>query len=127
AVGRAAGRVWAGLRGRLAGRGPPERAGPPDPPAAGLHHDASGVGRGLLGRVGPPIGGRNLPAMSAPPRKSSPRQPRITGSRFALVAGDLAAILLAVLLALGIWVIVDGRGLGLPFILKHLYWFPILA
>ncbi len=65
--------------------------------------------------------------MSAPPRQAAPRQPRIAGNRLALVAGDLAAILLAVVLALGIWVIVDGRGLGLPFILKHLYWFPILA
>lgn len=56
----------------------------------------------------------------------TPKQPT-SRRRFALVVGDLAAILLAVLLALGIWVIVDGRGLGLPFVFRHLYWFPILA
>ncbi len=63
--------------------------------------------------------------MSSSPRP--PRQRRIAGRRFVLVAGDLAAILLAVVLALVIWVIVDGRGLGLSFILGHLYWFPMLA
>ena len=41
--------------------------------------------------------------------------------------GDTVAIFVAVVLALAIWVIVDGRGLGVRFVVEHLYWFPILA
>jgi exopolysaccharide biosynthesis polyprenyl glycosylphosphotransferase len=44
-----------------------------------------------------------------------------------LMLGDTLAILLAVLLSLTIWVIVDGRGLGAKFVIQHSYWFPILA
>jgi exopolysaccharide biosynthesis polyprenyl glycosylphosphotransferase len=54
------------------------------------------------------------------------RQWQVSERRFLLVAGDLLAILLAVLLSLAIWVIVDGR-VGVTFALKRLYWFPILA
>ncbi|HEX3053631.1 MAG TPA: sugar transferase [Aggregatilineaceae bacterium] len=58
-----------------------------------------------------------------PPR----RQLQVSERRLLLMIGDVIAILLAVLLALGVWVIVDNRGLGFRFILTHSYWFPILA
>jgi hypothetical protein len=62
--------------------------------------------------------------VSPPPRK---RQLRVFERRFLLMAGDTLAVLLAVLLALTIWVIVDGRGLGIRFVAARSYWFPILA
>jgi exopolysaccharide biosynthesis polyprenyl glycosylphosphotransferase len=64
-----------------------------------------------------------LPA-SPPPRK---RQLRVFERRFLLMAGDTLAVLVAVLLALTTWVIVDGRGLGIRFVAARSYWFPILA
>jgi len=59
-----------------------------------------------------------------PPRRW---QLQLSERRILLMLGDALAIFVAVVLALGIWVIVDGRGLGLRFIVEHLYWFPILA
>ncbi|HVO71725.1 MAG TPA: hypothetical protein VMT24_16865, partial [Aggregatilineaceae bacterium] len=69
--------------------------------------------------------------MNAPRPRASPspkkRQLRVLERQFLLMAGDTLAVLLAVLLALTIWVIVDGRGLGARFIAARAYWFPILA
>lgn len=57
----------------------------------------------------------------------SRRQLPVSDRRGLLALGDVLAILLAVLCSLAIWVIVDGQGRGLRFILTHAYWFPILA
>jgi len=68
--------------------------------------------------------------MSQPPEFSPPRrrwQLQISERRILLMLGDAAAIFIAVVLALTIWVVVDGRGLGVRFVTEHLYWFPILA
>lgn len=68
--------------------------------------------------------------MSQPPEFSPPRrrwQLQISERRILLMLGDAAAIFIAVVLALTIWVVVDGRGLGVRFVAEHLYWFPILA
>ncbi len=67
--------------------------------------------------------------MTLPPPVTHSRrlQLQISERRLLLMLGDTLAILLAVLLSLVIWVIVDGRGLGLRFIVGHSYWFPILA
>ena len=55
------------------------------------------------------------------------QQPNIRIRRQLLVLGDVVAIGLAVLLALAVWLVVDGRPPGLGFIARRLYWFPILA
>ncbi|MBN2303172.1 MAG: sugar transferase [Anaerolineae bacterium] len=55
------------------------------------------------------------------------RQLPVSDRRGLLMVGDTLAILVAVLLSLAIWIVVDGRGLGLRFILTHAYWFPVLA
>ncbi len=67
---------------------------------------------------------RSAEPLPPPPRRW---QLQISERRILLMLGDALAIFVAVVLALGIWVIVDGRGLGLRFIVEHLYWFPILA
>ena len=63
----------------------------------------------------------------APESRDSRRQLALTDRRLLIMLGDLLAVLLSVLLALVIWVIVDGRGLGVPFVVARLYWFPLLA
>ncbi len=64
--------------------------------------------------------------MPFPPRTQY-RQLGVAERRTLLMCGDTLAVLLAVLFSLSVWVIVDGRGLGLRFILLHSYWFPLLA
>jgi len=59
-----------------------------------------------------------------PPRRW---QLQLSERRILLMLGDALAIFIAVVLALGFWVIVDGRGLGARFVVEHLYWFPVLA
>ncbi len=54
-------------------------------------------------------------------------QLQISERRVLLMLGDTLAILLAVLLSLVIWLIMDGRHLGVSFLAAHSYWFPILA
>ncbi len=63
----------------------------------------------------------------APDWRGSRRQPPLSDRRLLAVVGDLLAILLAVLLSLVIWLVVDGRGLGISFVIARLYWFPLLA
>ena len=68
--------------------------------------------------------------MTLPPEVTHARrrwQLQLSERRILLMLGDAAAIFVAVVLALAIWVIVDGRGLGARFVVEHLYWFPILA
>jgi exopolysaccharide biosynthesis polyprenyl glycosylphosphotransferase len=55
------------------------------------------------------------------------RQLQLSERRILLMAGDTIAILLAVLLSLIIWIVVDGRGWGIRFVVAHIYWFPLLA
>lgn len=68
--------------------------------------------------------------MTLPPEVTHARrrwQLQLSERRILLMLGDAAAIFVAVVLSLTIWVIVDGRGLGVRFVVGHLYWFPILA
>ncbi len=55
------------------------------------------------------------------------QHPGLRARRQQLVLGDLVAIGLAVLLSLVVWLVVDGRALGVGFVARRLYWFPILA
>ncbi len=59
--------------------------------------------------------------------KKHRRPLKVFERRYLLMTGDVLAVLIAVLIALVIWVIVDGRGRGVSFILARAYWFPILA
>uniref|UniRef100_UPI002CCF1A3B nucleoside-diphosphate sugar epimerase/dehydratase n=1 Tax=Aggregatilinea sp. TaxID=2806333 RepID=UPI002CCF1A3B len=54
-------------------------------------------------------------------------QLQISERRVLLMLGDTLAILVSVLLSLIIWLIMDGRHLGISFLVAHGYWFPILA
>jgi hypothetical protein len=59
--------------------------------------------------------------------KKHHRPLKVFERRYLLMIGDVLAVLLAVLIALAIWVIVDGRGRGFAFIAVRAYWFPLLA
>ncbi|MBI5957489.1 MAG: sugar transferase [Chloroflexi bacterium] len=65
--------------------------------------------------------------MNDPSRPISRRQWQLAERRFLLVVGDVLAVLLAVLIALVVWVMVDRRGLEIDFIVTRAYWFPVLA
>jgi exopolysaccharide biosynthesis polyprenyl glycosylphosphotransferase len=52
---------------------------------------------------------------------------QISERRFLLIIGDMLVILLAVLISLLIWLVMDGRDLGMRFVLLRFYWYPILA
>ena len=67
------------------------------------------------------------PLAPASAHRSHRSQWLVSERRRLLMAGDTLAILLAVLLSLLIWMMVDGRDLGLRFVVARSYWFPILA
>lgn len=54
-------------------------------------------------------------------------QLQVSERRSLLMIGDTLAILLAVLLSLGIWALVDPLDQNVDFIIANSYWFPILA
>jgi exopolysaccharide biosynthesis polyprenyl glycosylphosphotransferase len=54
-------------------------------------------------------------------------QLQLADRRSLLMAGDVLAVLLAVLLSFAVWITVDQRGQDLRFVLLRAYWFPLLA
>src|SRR5690606_34186459 len=85
------------------------------PPAVRVRGHARRLGQRVLGRAATPYRAGAL-GMTLPPDVTSTRrrwQLQLSERRILLMLGDAAAIFVAVVLALVIWVIVDGRGLGM--------------
>jgi exopolysaccharide biosynthesis polyprenyl glycosylphosphotransferase len=67
------------------------------------------------------------PLVAPPAHRSRRGQWLVSERRRLLMVGDTLAILLAALLSLLIWMVVDGQKVGLRFVVARSYWFPILA